>query len=267
MISRENVDELLTGKAVVVDTDGQKIGKIEQIFLDDRTGEPAWATASMGLFGTSETFVPLDRGEKSESQVRVPYSKDFVKDAPRVDTGGHLDPQQEQELYQYYGLSTSGHQDQGGARATNGVGVTDAQGAGGPGHDTSGPNTDDAMTRSEEELHVGTQQQETGKVRLRKYVVTEDVETTVPVSHEEVRVEREPITEANRDEASSGPAFNEEEHEVTLHEETPVVSKEEKPVERVRLEKDTVTEEAEVDEQVRKERIEAEDDRTGGPRR
>lgn len=198
MITRENVDDLLAGKAVVVDTDGQKIGKIKQIFLDDRTGEPAWATASMGLFGTSETFVPLSGGETSEGQVRVPYSKDFVKDAPRVDAGGHLGPQQEQELYQYYELSAFGQQNQaGGARATNGVGVTDAHSPGGPGHDTSGRNTDDAMTRSEEEIHVGTEQQETGKARLRKYVVTEDVETTVPVSHEEVHVEREPITETN----------------------------------------------------------------------
>lgn len=259
MISKEQTNDLLTGKAVVIDSDGQKIGKIEQIFLDDRTGEAAWATASMGLFGNSETFVPLDRAEKAEDQVQVPYSKDFVKDAPRVDAGGHLDPQQEQELYRYYELSAHGRQDD--RAAAGAVGVSDTRNADGPGHDTSGPNTDAAMTRSEEELHVGTEQQETGTVRLRKYVVTEDVETTVPVSHEEVRVEREPITEENRDQASSGPAFKEEEHEVTLHAEKPVVSKEEVPVERVRLDKETVTDEAQVDEQVRKERIDTEDDR------
>ena len=267
MISKEQTNDLMTGKSVVVDSDGQKIGKIEQVFLDDRTGEPAWATASMGLFGSSETFIPLNKAEKSEDQVRVPYSKDFVKDAPRVDAGGHLDPQQEQELYRYYKMSEHGQQDDR-ARGTGGVagGGRDNQSAGGPGRDTSGPNTDEAMTRSEEELHVGTEQQETGKVRLRKYVVTENVETTVPVSREEVRVEREPITEANRDKAASGPAFSEEEHEVTLHAEQPVVSKEAKPAERVSLGKETVTDEAEINEQVRKERIETDDDRNG-PRR
>ena len=91
------------------------------------------------------------------------------------------------------------------------------------------------MTRSEEQLHVGTQPREAGRARLRKYVVTEQVTQTVPVSHEEVRIEREPITDANVGAATSGPAISEEEHEVVLHEERPVVDKETVPVERVRL--------------------------------
>ena len=112
------------------------------------------------------------------------------------------------------------------------------------------------MTRSEERLDVGTETREVGKARLRKYVVTEQQTQTVPVSHEEVRVEREPITDANRDEATSGPGFNEEEHEVTLTEERPVVTKEEVPVERVRLTKEKVTGEETVTEDVRKEQVE-----------
>jgi uncharacterized protein (TIGR02271 family) len=128
------------------------------------------------------------------------------------------------------------------------------------GHDTSGPTTDDAMTRSEEQLNVGTQTREAGRARLRKYVVTENVTQTVPVSREEVRVEREPITEANRDQALSGPAISDEEHEVVLHEERPVVQKETVPVERVRLDTDTVTEEVTVSEEVRKEQIETDID-------
>src|SRR5947208_1570344 len=96
---------------------------------------------------------------------------------------------------------------------------------GGPGHDTSGPNTDNAMTRSEEQLHVGTENVETGRARLRKYVVTENVTTTVPVSHEEVRVEREPITGANRDAAMSGEPISEDAQEVTLRAERPVGAK------------------------------------------
>ena len=127
------------------------------------------------------------------------------------------------------------------------------------GQDTSGPTTDEAMTRSEERLHVGTENVQTGRARLRKYVVTETVTTSVPVSHEEVRLEREPITEANRDAALSGPAISEEEHETTLHAERPVVAKEAVPVERVRLGTETVTQEQQVTEQVRKEQIDEPD--------
>ena len=117
------------------------------------------------------------------------------------------------------------------------------------------------MTRSEEELAVGTTTQERGRARLRKYVVTEQVETTVPVQREEVRVEREPITDANVDDATDGPAISEEEHEVVLNEEQVVVEKKVVPKERVRMSKDTVTEDRQVSEEVRKEQIEAEGDR------
>jgi uncharacterized protein (TIGR02271 family) len=116
------------------------------------------------------------------------------------------------------------------------------------------------MTRSEEELRVGTAEQERGRARLRKYVVTEEVQQTVPVRREEVRVEREPITDANVDDAVAGPEISEEEHEVVLHEERPVVEKRTVPKERVRMEKESVTEEAQVSEQVRKEQIETDGD-------
>jgi uncharacterized protein (TIGR02271 family) len=112
------------------------------------------------------------------------------------------------------------------------------------------------MTRSEEELRVGTTEREAGRVRLRKYVVTENVEQTVPVRREEIRVEREPITDANRDAATSGADISEEEHEVVLHEEEVVVDKRTVPKERVALGKDTVTEDRQVDETVRSEQVE-----------
>jgi uncharacterized protein (TIGR02271 family) len=115
------------------------------------------------------------------------------------------------------------------------------------------------MTRSEERLQVGTQQVETGRARLRKYIVTENVQQTVPVSREEVRVEREPITDGNVGAAYDGPALSEEEHEVVLHAEKPVVAKETVPVERVRLDTETVTEQQTVNEQVRKEQIDTGD--------
>ncbi|MFD0566292.1 YsnF/AvaK domain-containing protein [Kitasatospora saccharophila] len=114
------------------------------------------------------------------------------------------------------------------------------------------------MTRSEERMHVGIERYETGHARLRKYVVTEEEQQTVPVRHEEVRIEREPITEANRGEALSGDPISEAEYDVTLHGERPVVRTEAVPVERVRLVTEEHVEQRTVTGEVRKERIEAE---------
>jgi len=107
---------------------------------------------------------------------------------------------------------------------------------------------------------VGTETREAGRARLRKHVVTENVTRTVPVQREEVRVVREPITEDNRAAAESGPAISDEEHEVVLHEERPVVEKEAVPVERVRLDTDTVTDDVTVSEEVRKEKVDTDVD-------
>jgi uncharacterized protein (TIGR02271 family) len=131
------------------------------------------------------------------------------------------------------------------------------------GHDTSGPTTDNAMTRSEEELRVGKTQQETGRVRLRKYVTTEQETHTVPVRKERAVVESEPITDANIGNATSGPELSDEEHEVVLNEEHATVEKTVTPVERVRLGTETVTEQDTVTEDVRKEHIETEGDVDG----
>ena len=145
---------------------------------------------------------------------------------------------------------------------------TDADGAGTDargtvGQDTSGPSTDDAMTRSEEELSVGTTQQESGRARLRKYVVEDEVTKTVPVKREEVRIEREPITDANAGAATDGPAISEEEHEVVLHEEEVVTEKRAVPKERIRMDKDTVTDEQQVSETVRKEQVDVDGEGRG----
>ncbi|MFI2642946.1 DUF2382 domain-containing protein [Streptomyces sp. NPDC018610] len=122
----------------------------------------------------------------------------------------------------------------------------------------TGMGRDDAMTRSEERMHVSVESREVGRARLRKYVVTEEVEQTVPLRHEEVRVEREPITDANRDAALSGPEIGEAEHEVILHEERPVVETEAVPVERVRLTTEEHVSQEKVRGRVRKERIKGE---------
>ena len=242
----------------VVDRDGDKIGKLEEIYLDDQTGKPEWALVKTGMFGGRGSFVPLAQAQQQGDAITVPYEKDQVKDAPNIDGDERLSQQEEAELYRFYGLDYGeSHSDSG---LPEGHADTTETAVGGPGQDTSGPNTDSAMTRSEEELAVGKTQREAGRVRLRKYVVTEEVQQTVPVQREEVRVEREPITEANAGEAMDGPAISDEEHEVTLMEEQVVTEKRAVPKERVRLEKDTVTEEQSVTDEVRKERIDVDGD-------
>jgi uncharacterized protein (TIGR02271 family) len=245
--------------ATMVDPDGDRIGTVESIYVDDQTGEPEWALVNTGLFGTKSSFVPLAQASDRNGDVQVPYQKQLVKDAPRIDPDQHLSEAEEQQLWAHYGLDyDTGYTTDTTDRDRDGV-YDDVQDTA-VGRDVSGPTTDDAMTRSEEELRVGTTPRERGRVRLRKYVTTEQVTQTVPVQREELRVEREPITDANLGAATSGPAISEEEHEVTLREETPVVEKRVVPRERVRLDKESVTEQEQVGGEVRKEQIEVEGD-------
>jgi uncharacterized protein (TIGR02271 family) len=246
--------------ATMVDRDGDKVGTVESIYVDDQTGEPEWALVNTGLFGTKSSFVPLAQASSSGDQVQVPYHKQLVKDAPRVDTDQHLSEAEEQQLWRHYGLEYGGYAAAGTTGDTDTARATTYEDRDTVGRDTSGPTTDDAMTRSEEELQVGTQTRERGRARLRKYVTTEQEQVTVPVQREEVRVEREPITDANLDAATSGPAISEAEHEVTFREEEVVVDKRAVPRERVRLDTETVTEERQVAEELRKEQIEVEGD-------
>lgn len=254
--------------STAVDAGGEKIGKIGQVYLDDATGQPKWVTVRTGLFGMRESFAPLHGARGDNGELRLAVTKQQVKDAPSIDDDGRLAESEVEALYLHYagylgptaqGIPESAANGTYADTAPAATGYADTTSTGAQGHDVSGPTTDDAMTRSEERLHVGTETVPAGRARLRKYVVTENVTQTVPVSHEEVRVEREPITEANVDAAMSGPGISEEEHEVTLHAERPVVAKEAVPVERVRLSTETVTEEHEVNEQVRKEQIEEPD--------
>ncbi|CAL9348717.1 hypothetical protein SUDANB32_00419 [Streptomyces sp. enrichment culture] len=313
MITREEISILLDHP--VYDGDGNKIGDAKHVFLDDASGRPEWVTVKTGMFGSSESFIPIRDASLVEDHLEVPYPKDKVKGAPSVDidAGGHLSVDEEHRLYEYYGINwdnvlgdpkggdgttgragttgTAGAAGAAGAATgrrgdtagTSGAaGMTGAQGgrssaagakgttaersgaAGAMSHrgeaGTRGAN--DAMTRSEERMHVGVERHESGRARLRKYVVTEEVQQTVPVRHEEVRVEREPITDANREDAMSGPAFKEDQHEVTLHEERPVVSTEAVPVERVRMTTEEKVTNETVRGRVRKERIEAETEMT-----
>jgi uncharacterized protein (TIGR02271 family) len=248
----------MTG-APVTGGDGEKLGKVEAIYYDNETNKPAWAAVKSGLFGSHVSLVPLTQGTWNGDTLTVPFGKDALKSAPHHDPDSSISPTDEQELYRHYGM-TGGQTAPTGEAPTSNRGRTDrVDEAGIVGRDTSGPTTDDAMTRSEEQLRVGTETRESGRARLRKHVVTEHQQVTVPVSREEVTLEREPITDANRGDAYAGPGISEEEHEVTLHAERPVVGTEAVAVERVKLGKETVTEQETVGGEVRKEQVEFDD--------
>ncbi|NIZ90373.1 DUF2382 domain-containing protein [Kineococcus rubinsiae] len=271
MAQNFNADNLFG--ATVTGRDGDKIGKVDEVYLDNASGQPEWVSVKTGLFGSNTSLIPLAQATQSGDTITVPFDKALVKDAPHHDPAAELSENDEADLYRYYGIAdtsasaqttgTTGGYDT--DRARGGVDADRTRGEGhdhsrGEGYDTSGDNTDDAMTRSKEELRVGTETREAGRARLRKYITTEHVQRQVPVSHEEVVVTREPITEANRGDALSGGDLTEEEHEVVLTEEHAVVAKETVPVERVQLGTETVTGTETVDAEVREEHIDLDTD-------
>src|SRR3954466_1347263 len=158
----------------MVDNDGDKIGTIDEIYLDAETNEPEWAVVKTGLFGNKQSFVPIGDATSSADGVRVPFEKGTVKDAPRIDPDGRLSAEEERTLYQHYGRDYAEYSGPGGS------GLLDDERQDPTGRDTSGPSADEAMTRSEEELRVGTAEREAGRVRLKKYVVEDEVTQTVP---------------------------------------------------------------------------------------
>lgn len=229
----------------VIDNRGEKIGSVKRVWLEDGTGRPMWAEVHTGLFGMKESFVPIQQGQVAGGAITVPVAKEQVKDAPSVHTSGdHMSDEEQEMLYRHYGMkipqAKTGEHDRLGDRR----GGRDGRRAGDAAE----------VTLSEEKLDVGTRSVESGRVRLVKHTVTEQRDITVPVTHEEVRVVREPA------EGGTGRAFADEQAEVTLHREEPVVQKRTEAVERVRLEKDAVTEQKNIKGEVRKERVEVERD-------
>ncbi|WP_378732165.1 PRC and DUF2382 domain-containing protein [Nocardia brasiliensis] len=240
--------EELIGSAVY-DPEGDKIGKVKRIYVDNTSGAPTWVAVSTGLF-SGDSLVPLAgaelRHDPEALQVRV--EKEEVKTAPHLEHDGLISPESERELFDHYhidpnraGMELGGRQQMRGGRRPDDAG----------------------MVRSEERLAVGKQNEEVGTARLHKYVVTEEQSVNVPTTHEEVRIEREPIT----DPSQVGRAdIGEQEREVTLHEERVTVNKEAVPVERVRLAVDEVEDTETVSGTVRKERIETEGVEKNDPR-
>ncbi len=226
----------------VVDPTGEKIGQIADIYLDEQTDQPEWLAVRTGLFGRRVSFVPLAEAQPSGDDVVVPYAKEQVKDAPEIDSD-ELSQEAEQELYSYYGLRYSER------RSDTGL----PEGAPKGGRET-GRGTD-SLTRAEEELRVGKRETEAGRARIRKWVETEPVTADVELRRETARVEREPINQP-----VSGAEIGEQEVDVTLRAEEPVVQKETVAKERVGLEKDVRKQKETVKDEVKKERVEVEGD-------
>ena len=262
----------------LVDRLGHKVGRIEAWFADAELQTPGWAVVRTGLPSTRRTLVPMTQARLIGERVRLPYDKQHMMRGPRS-----FEPEQlfarggRVHLSRHYGVEQSQRRTGDAAAERDAVAAKDpeapearpiatAQRAPAPtgrhqaGREARGPTQDGAMTRSEEELRVGTAWRECARVRVRKYVVIEEVQFTVPVRREEIDIEYESTVGERLDGAGPGKALSTDELEIVLHEEVPVVEKRVVPRERVRVITEARASHAELREDVRKERIEAESD-------
>jgi len=190
----------------VLDQDGDKIGSLKELYLD-RDDRPAWGAVHTGLFGLRETFVPLSDARPVDGGVLLPYTKEHVKDAPNIDPDTQLSDEEEARLYRHYELAAPDEDDAPAVDRDDEIATgeereiatgeeresatVEEREPAAEGRAETG-DTGAEVVRSEEELTVGTRRRVRGKARLKKYVVTEHVQRTIPVQREEVRVEYEP---------------------------------------------------------------------------
>lgn len=257
----------------VYDRGGDKIGDITDIYYDDRTGRPEWMTVSTGWFGTKEQFIPISGTAAHGDDLRVEFDKDLIKDAPAVDADdAHLSPAEERRLYSHYGFDAETHDVDtmyaGRDRADEGYTYYDRRDLERADTGRTAERTTSgtaSTTRSEEELSVDKTRHQAGTARLKKYVVTEDVNMTVPVKKQVARLVREPV---RGDAAGRSADLTDDSEEVTLMEEEVRVDKKPVAKERVGIDVDEVTEQRQVNETVRKEKVDVEGDvgRTGRTR-
>lgn len=258
--------------ATAFDVDGDKVGGVQDVYVNDTSGQPDFVSVNHGLFGAGTSIVPLRGHTLRDGELHLAFPKDRIEDAPDLDENGHLTTDDQDAFYRHYGLTETkdvttydtGRHAAAGAAGAGAAGAAGAGAAAGERRDVKDVETDaaaagaaatdkDAIIRSEEQLNVEKDRVESGQVRLRKYVVNETETVEVPVEREEVRVVREPITDADR--ANFDGKIGEQEASVTLHEERVNVNKESVPVEKVSLEKDTVQDTERVSEELRKERF------------
>ncbi|WP_052462714.1 PRC and DUF2382 domain-containing protein [Nigerium massiliense] len=287
MFSENDIKNLQAATAYC--KDGNKIGSVGEVYLDDQSGQPEWVTVNTGLFGAKTNFVPLEGATLEGDRLNVAYGKDVVTDAPKVDEDGHLSEEEEAELYRYYNRDYSAtdrrdavsdvDRDRNAAAGTAGVGAAGLVGDRDADRDRADVDRDLAVDRdrvenvrerddrdrvgddadvtlSEERLNVGTESHEAGRARLRKYTTTEEQTVTVPVQKERLVVEREPVNEVSNGHIGDGDT----DETITLREERPVVNTETVDVERVHVGKETVTENETVSGTVRKEHVDIEGD-------
>ncbi len=232
------------------DATGENVGKVGDIYLDRLSHRPAWALIHTGRLGTRKTFVPMLGATVDDDGVRLAFTQQQMSDAPKPAADGTLSPDDEQALYQHYAVEANR------PPATGGIPQPAS-----PNPVRRAPTDDqlpDEMIRSEEQLHVSTVFRPAEMVRIRKVVVTEEVTVTVSLRREEIRIEHLPVTAEVSDTdlaALSAQAAATQSAELVLLEEQPVVEKRVVPYERVRFSKQIVTEERQVTDQVRKERI------------
>lgn len=271
-------------ESTAFDRNGDKVGKVGQLFVDSNSGEPTFVAVNTGLFGRNSSLVPLAGAKLNNEELHVAHTKDEISDAPNIsDTDEGLEPEEEERLYKHYGLTTQdsaqtqasdrGNAAQAGTAAGTGAAAGTAAGTTGRREETAKTSADTgkkpatsgdgSVIRSEEQLNVNKEKVASGRARLRKYVV-EDTETVeVPVSREEVKVEREKLSPEEAKKLGNT-RIGEENADVVLHEEQVNVDKETVPVEKVNLNKETVTEKQKVSEDLKKERVEFQDDTKDG---
>ena len=270
----------------VYDPTGSKIGKVDDLFVDEGD-QPEYLGVKMGLLGTKSTLIPWELVEVREDEGRIiaALDKDRVKDGPAFDDDREITPEFENDVYSYYGLQQSGSTEGRGSYADYTSGTTgESAGPGMAMGDTEtgqfrehppakegvlGEGAEDLededelrVQRSEEELAAGTREREAGQLKVRKRVRTDREQIEVPTRHEEVSVERVPV-EGEATEAEIG----EDEVRVPVTEEEVVVEKRPVAKEEVRIRKDVVSDTETVEEDVRREEVEVEDEteRRGGP--
>lgn len=228
----------------VVDVSGTKVGKRADVYVDEARGAAAWLLVSTGLFGSNNSFVPVKGATVGGGAVRVPWGAELIKSAPRAEPNALLTSDEEEALYEHYGLTV----EQNPARR----------------QEVTGEDPSEAMVRSEEEVRLHKERRPARRARLRKYVLTEEVTITVPLRREVVELEYEPVGEAEREAGRTAgelpdpggePMAFDDDIVVLLHEERLVIDKQVVPRERVRLKKDVVVEERRVATKVRKERV------------
>ena len=255
MLTEREVSAAVGGTAY--DADGGKLGTVEHFFVDDRTGTPSWVAVTTGLFGTRTSLVPVQSAALEGGRLVLPVTRDAVRSAPEVGDGAHLSPDDEARLRRHYGLEVAGT---GEPAWTAGAGGLTPAGAAptDDAEDRAGRHAapDGGMVRSEEQLRVGTEPVAATRVRIVKHVVTEEVQLTVPIRREEIRVEEVPLDAVDEPGESLVPsAAGELPDEIVLHTERPVVSVEVVPTERVRLRTEVVQGQETVSRQVQREQI------------